>query len=109
MTVSIYAQSLQSFQAIISARAPDGSLTPLTSYSVAFAFIAPNTVPTSATTFTAGSWENGPQPNVASILLGPATPPADITLAPGTYSVFVKVGGPSPQSPILYVDELVIS
>lgn len=75
-----------------------------TSDSVVFAFTAPGTKPTGSTTWYAGSWEIANGNYLARCLVGPT---GTVTLAAGTYSVWVKITD-SPEIPVLEVDTLIV-
>jgi hypothetical protein len=91
----------------VSCTLPDGTVVDPTSYPVSFAFLATGAVPTTATTWTLGSWDETGAGFTARILVGPASLNGQVTLSAGDYDAFVKIAA-APETIILPVGPVTI-
>ncbi len=107
--LSVYATSLQYVEVPITNANnvnPTGDV-------VQFAFLGPyanvaqanEAVPTAATTFYAGFWQNNASPYIAAILVGPS---GTVSLTTGTYLIVVKIAD-SPEVPVLFSGPISVS
>lgn len=102
MTVRVSQASIEKFETVITADSDPTGLT------VSFAFVAPNTTPSS---FTAGTWHGDGYANGKATAVTPTvgftSSGASVELAVGTYVAFVKIAD-SPEVPVRDVGSIEI-